>query len=113
MSDDPSILAGTFHSRRMLAQSEKAMEDILASFELMAERILGGEQVSLSEVSKARAAMAHVRSQLVEEVNKHEKRVLQSKGLTKDAALDFDAIRGEIGRSLDRIRATQGAEGVS
>ncbi len=113
MADDPTIIAGTFHSRRMLAQSEKAMEDILAAFELMAERILEGENVSLAELTRSRTAMAQVRAQMVEEVNKHEKRVLQSMGLTADSALDFDAIRCEIGSRLDRVRAARGSEGVS
>ena len=104
MTDDPSILAGTFQSRRMLAQSERAMEDILAAFELMAERMIGNDDMSISELTKARISLAHVRSQLVDEVNKHEKRVLSSQGLVADAPLDFDSIRREIGSRLDRIR---------
>ena len=114
MTDDPSIIAGTFESRRMLAQSEKAMEDILAAFELMAERMMQGEDdMSMSEISRSRTTLAQVRIQLVDEVNKHENRVLQSRGLVADAPLDFDSIRREIGSRLDRVRAARGSEGVS
>ena len=109
MADDPPKLAGTVASRAMLSKSEKAMEDILAAFELMAERILDDEEnLSKAELSQARIALAQTRSQLIEEVNKHEKRVLLSKGLVADAPLDFDAIRAEIGSQLDRIRNAQG-----
>lgn len=113
MSDDPSILAGTFKSRRMLDQSEKAMEDILAAFELMAERMLDGEMVSPAEMSKTRTALAQVRTHLLQEVNKHEERVLRSRGLVADAPLDLDEIRREIGGSLDRVRAARDPERVS
>ncbi len=39
MDDDPSTPAGTDHARRMLDQSEKALDEILIAFDLMAERI--------------------------------------------------------------------------
>ena len=60
MPDDPSKLAGTIVSRDMLSRSEKAMEDILAAFELMAERLMSGkEEMSMSELSKARITYRH------------------------------------------------------
>ena len=111
MPDDPSKLAGTIVSREMLERSEKAMEDILAAFELMAERLLTGEdEMSMGELSRARLALGQTRSQLIDEVNKHEKRVLLSKGLVADSPLDFDVIRDEIGSQLDRIRRAQGSD---
>ena len=111
MTEDPSKLAGTIVSREMLSKSEKAMEDILAAFELMAERILEDkENLSKAELSQARVSLAQTRSQLIEEVNKHEKRVLLSKGLLAEAPLDFDSIRAEIGSKLDRLRRAQGSD---
>ena len=108
MTEETSKLAGTIVSRAMLDQSEKAMEDILAAFELMAERMMTGEDdMSMGELSKARIALGQTRSQLIDEVNKHEKRVLLSKGLLAEAPLDFDSIRAEIGSKLDRLRRAQ------
>lgn len=112
MAEDPAILAGTFASRRMLARSEKSMEDILVAFDVMAERMLDGDNIPVAELAKARTALGQVRSQLLEEVYKHEKRVLLSQGLLADAPLDFDELRREIGSSLDRIRSARDAEGI-
>ena len=111
MTDDPSKLAGTIASRDMLNRSEKSMEDILAAFELMAERILEDkESLSKAELSQARIALAQTRTQLLDEVNKYEQRVLFSKGLVAEAPLDFDAIRAEVGGQLDRLRRAQGSD---
>ena len=105
MTDDPSKIAGTVTARKMLAQSEKALGEILTAFELMAERMLDGEDLSKAELSKNFSALGETRSHLLKEVNKHEERVLLSKGLIATAPIDFDAVRSEIGRSLDRLRA--------
>ncbi|MDA8585729.1 hypothetical protein N9L47_05575 [Rhodobacteraceae bacterium] len=114
MDDDPSVIAGTFKSRRLLKHSETALEDVLAAFDLMSERILNGEEdVTLAEISKSRSHLGYVRAQLVEEVNRHEKRIFHSEGLVADAPLDFDAIRSSVGGKLDRIRDARDAEGVS
>ena len=110
MADDPFVLAGTFKSRRMLRESEKAMEDILEAFEVMADRIKSGEaEVAPAEITKMRTVLAQVRSQLVDEVNKHEERVFHSNGLSRDAPMDFEQLRSDIGSKLDRIRKSRGA----
>lgn len=113
MSDDATIIAGTFRARGMLARSEDVMEDILVAFELMVERILDGEDIPLPEIADRNKAMALVRAQMVEEVNRHEKRVLQPAGAGGDGTIDFDVIRREIGSRLDRVRAARGSEGIS
>ena len=108
MADDPSVIAGTFKSRRLLRESETAMEDLLTAFDVMAKRIRDGEDdMTPAEISKTRTALGHVRSQLVDEVNKHEQRVFHAKGLVADAPLNFDNLRAEIRSHLDRIRAAQ------
>ena len=105
MADDPSVLAGTFSSRRALEQSEKAMDEIIEAFDSLARRIKNGDDdVAPAEISKSRLVLAQVRTQLSEEVSKHEKRVLQSAGLATDAPIDFDKLRASIGRKLNRIR---------
>ena len=114
MEDDPSVLAGTFKSRRMLEQSEKALSEILAAFDLMAKRIERGDgDVSNAELTKAKVTLGYARTQIVDEVTKHEKRILQSRGLVADAPLDLDELRSSIGSKLDRIREARRAEGVS
>ena len=110
MADDPSVLAGTFTSRRMLGESEKAMEDILTAFEVMADRIKKGESdATPTEIIKMRTVLAQVRSQLVDEVKKHEERVFHSNGLSRDAPMDFEQLRSDIGSKLDRIRKSRGS----
>ncbi len=111
MADDPSVLAGTASARFALEQSMKSLSELILAFEELTERLGDPEgQISPSEVSKARVAFAHVRSQLVEEVGKHEKRVLESKGLVANAPIDFDALRASIGSKLGRIRDARDAE---
>jgi hypothetical protein len=111
MADDPSVLAGTLGSRRALEESEKALEEVLEAFDVLADRIKNSDDdVAPAEISKSRLVLAQVRTQLSEEVSKHEKRVLQSAGLTADAPLDFDVLRASIGRKLDRIRDAGDAE---
>ncbi len=110
MTDDPSKIARTLTAREKLAKSEKAMDEIMAAFELMAERMLEGENLSKAELSKSLSTLAETRTQLLKEVNKHEERVLLSKGLVATAPIDFDAVRSEIGRSLDRLRAATEAD---
>lgn len=112
MADDPAVLKKTLRARRMLAQSEAALDDILTAFEDMRNQMLTGE-LSIGDLSKARVALGFARSKLLEEVNKYEKHILVSKGLSAEAPIDFDAIKDQIGRSLDRLRNAQEAGGVS
>jgi len=108
MADDPSVIAGTFKSRRLLRESETALEDLLTAFEVMAQRYRDGEDdVTPAEISKTRTALGLARSQLVDEVNKHEQRVFYAKGLVADAPINFEDLRAEIGGQLDRIRESQ------
>lgn len=106
-------LAGTARARRMLAESEQTMANLLAALDLYAEEVLNGAPVSLADVAKARIALAHVRSQLLDEVNKHEERIAFERGLVATAPLDFDQLRADIGRKLDRLRDAGPAAGVS
>ncbi|MDJ1017905.1 MAG: hypothetical protein QNJ35_15460 [Paracoccaceae bacterium] len=104
MTDDPSEKAGTDGSRWLLKQSETALTDVLAAFEIMVTRFRKGENVPDSEIQKACIVHSAVRNRLLEQVEKHEKQVLLDGGLLAEAPLDFDEIRREVGRHLDRIR---------
>ena len=112
MTDDPAELAGTLRARSMLADSEAAMADILAAFSLMTERMLSDDSVPTSELPKMLTAFGQIRAKLIEEVTKHENRVLYNEGRVAHAPLDFDALRDEIGGKLDRIRAAGDAAEV-
>ena len=107
MADDPSALAETQSARDKLRRSERSMELLLEAFDDLIERLRNGENVTVAEMSKTRSAMIHVRSQLVDEVNKYEESILFSEGLVEHAPLDLDAIRRDVGRRLDRLRGAE------
>lgn len=104
MADDPSAIAETKSARNRLKRSERSMELLLEAFDDLIERLKNGDGVTVTEMSKTRTAMINVRSQLVDEVNKYEESILLSEGLVEHAPLDFDAIRRDVGRRLDRLR---------
>ena len=110
MTDDPAAEAGTEGARKLLVESEAVLEDLLAGFRNMSERLAEGKDVAQTEVSRTRTALAGVRATLLDEVKRHEARVFNTKGLTATAPLDLDAIRSQIGRRLDRIRDAQGSD---
>lgn len=81
MANNPAVHKKTRHARRMLSQSEAALDDILTAFEEMRNQMLNGT-LSTADLSKARISLGFARSKLLEEVNKYEKHVLVSKGLS-------------------------------
>lgn len=111
MADDPEVSQETKHARWMLGQSEKALEDILIAFEEMRQQVLEGGTLTGGDLTNARLSLGKTRAQLLDEVNKYERHILLSNGLTADAPLDFDAIKDQIGSSLDRIRVARDSEG--
>lgn len=114
MADDPDVPMGTERARWKLRHSEKALDKVLDAFDAMEKRMLNGEDgFSISDLSKARVALGQTRSQLLDEVNKYERHILLSEGLVDEAPINFDAIKDQIGSSLDRIRAARDAEGFS
>lgn len=112
MTDDPSQSADTKRARQMLAQSEKALDEILTAFDVMAERVRSGDDVSPIELTKACTALSQARTRLINEVKEHDKRALRAEGCDREAPLDLEAVRFEIGRRLDRIRAALDEEDV-
>ncbi|PWK57540.1 hypothetical protein [Silicimonas algicola] len=113
MTDDPAILAGTFKSRRLLLLSESVVNDMLDVFQDAAtETAKTADKASLAEMKSALLVYSKARNELIDEVKKHEKHVLEARGLIASAPIDFDRLRVEIGRSLDRIRTARDAEGI-
>ena len=113
MTDDPSRQAMTDRARRLLAQSEKALDDMLTAFDVMAERMHAGEDVPASELAKSLTALSQARTRLINEVKEHDNRDLFSGGRPEEAPLDLEAIRAEIGRRIGRIRDALDEEEIS
>jgi len=103
MADDPSVKAGTGAARLLLESGEKALRDLLIAFDLLSEQVLNGTVPAERDLSRACVTLARVRTTLMQEIQKHEKRVLMSEGLTEEAPIDFDEIRTDIERRIDRL----------
>ena len=103
MADDPSVKAGTGDARLLLESGERALRDLLVAFDLLTDRVLDGEVPEERDLTRACVTLSKVRSTLMEEILKHERRVLVSEGLTDEAPIDFGAIRIEIRRRIDSL----------
>ncbi len=112
MTDDPYEVAGTSKARWLLAESEEALWDVLQALKLMKKRMEAGENLSPAEMQKGLMVLGATRAKLLEEVRKHERQIFLEHGLLADAPLDFDEVRREIGRNLDRLRDGGGAGDV-
>ena len=113
MTDDSTAKPGADGARQLLTHSERTLREWLVAFEAMTGEVLEGEVPEAGEVSVAVARLAHTRTMVIQEIKAHEQRVHLSEGRLSDDPLDFDVIRNEIGRRLDRIRAARGSGGVS
>jgi hypothetical protein len=109
MTDDPAAKAGTEGETRPLGKSGTPLEDLLQRFLFMSMRLELGEDVAGTEVVRAGMSLGTVRKTILDEVRRHEARVLNTAGSDRTDALDLDDIRTRIGRRLDRIRAVRGA----
>ena len=110
--DDPSQNEATERARVLLAQSEKALDEILTAFDLVSEKIRVDGDVSSAEIARSFTALSQARTKLINEVKEHDKRVLLAEGRNSEAPLDLESVRAEIGRRIDRIREGRDAEGV-
>lgn len=112
MNDDPTRQANTDRARQALAQSEKALAEVVRAFELMAER-MQAEDVPAAELTRTLTAHSQARSRLQDEVKEHDNRVLLAEGRLAAAPLDLEAIRTAIGSRLSRIRNALDEEELS
>jgi len=103
MADEPSVKAGTGDARLLLESGEKAMRDLLMAFDNLSGQVRGGDVPPERDLARACVTLTRVRTTLMEEIQKHERRVLMSEGLTDEAPIDFDAIRTDIGRRIDNL----------
>ncbi|KKL19103.1 hypothetical protein LCGC14_2468840 [marine sediment metagenome] len=97
----------------ILEEAQEQYRDVLE--DLRALRLCLREQSELSEAEVKRVLTEHRRITLTvfEERKRLEDLRKRQKGIVHDYALDFDALRDEIGGRLDRLRAAKHAEGVS
>lgn len=83
------------------------------AMEALAVRTEAGELPDLPDAKKVASSLREYEGQLLKE----RERVLEKRktiaGIDGDYAIDFDAVRAEIGGRLDRLRATGGAGAVS
>ncbi len=110
MTDDTKGAGDPAQDAARLEEIRQLTDDIKR---LMRDRIAGWRtQAELSgpEITKRVGELHSAHLKLVEQ-----ERIFHAKlgrDIEKDA-IDYDAVRAEIGRALDRIRARRGAGGVS
>lgn len=112
MADEPSDFSDIDRSRALLAESDEALREALAAFAILKRRLLADETVPPTELAKALISISQHRGRVTDDMRKHEDRILFDKKLVANAPLDFDQLRSEIGRKIDRLRDTLRAEGV-
>lgn len=113
MPDDPSQKEDTAGARQLIARSEMAFEDAMTALDIIKRRVDDGDYVPPGDIAKLYQQLSASRIKLIDEVREHDKRIARAKGLDASAPLDLEALRSEIGRRLDRIRAESGSKGFS
>lgn len=113
MADEPSDFSDIDRSRELLAYSEKSLRDALDALDIFEARLRSDETVSQSDLGKALTSVSQNRGRVTDDMRKHEDRILFQSRRVANAPLNFDQLRSDIGRKIDRLRATLGAEGIS
>ena len=113
MTDDPTGKTEAEASRRLLAQSEQILRELLAAFDTAAGRMRAADRSLDTDISSAIVMLAKTRTTVIQEIQTNDKRVQLSGGDFSQKPHDFDAARNELGRRLDRIRNANNAEHVS
>ncbi|SFS07935.1 hypothetical protein SAMN05444714_0976 [Yoonia litorea] len=93
-----------------LAEINKLFHAIRQTLEEMLEQLRAGEGTKPADVLKKIGELQTAHIKVLEQEKAYHDSLGQKDG---PEALDFDAIRAEIGRRLDRIRAVQDADDVS
>lgn len=109
MTDDPTGQTGADASRRLLAQSEQILRDLMAAFETAAGRLRATDALPDTDISSAIVMLAKTRTTVIQEIQTNDKRDQLSGGVFSHKPHNFDAVRDELGRKLDRIRNATGA----
>ncbi|SMX24442.1 hypothetical protein [Boseongicola aestuarii] len=113
MTDDPIGKIGADASRQLLAQSEQILRDLMAAFETAAGRLRAKDAPLDTDISSAIVMLAKTRTTVIQEIQTNDKRVQLSGGVFSRKPHNFDSVRDELGRRLDRIRDARGTGDVS
>lgn len=113
MTDDPTGKTGADASRLLLAQSEQILRELLAAFETAAGRLRTTDAPLDTDISSAILMLAKTRTTVIQEIQTNDKRVQLSSGVLSRKPHNFDTVRDELGRKLDRIRNAARAGRVS
>ena len=111
MKDDPTGQTGADDARRLLEQSERILRELLVAFDEMTGDMMAGQSPDNGDISRAILMLAKTRTTVIQEIQNHDKRVHLTSAAQDAIPLDFDTIRDDIGRRLDRIRASGNSEG--
>ncbi|WP_226781005.1 hypothetical protein [Oceaniglobus trochenteri] len=95
-------------SQLLLREAEEHYAGALE--ELIAMRLYFRDRTEISEAEIKRVTGNYTRATqtLFDERKKVEELERRNRGIVHDYAIDFDAVRGEIGSALDRLRAHRG-----
>ncbi|MEM6385763.1 MAG: hypothetical protein AAF718_05950 [Pseudomonadota bacterium] len=113
MADESSDFSDIERSRELLEQSDEALQEALLAFAILKERLLADETVPPSDVAKALTNISQHRGRVTDDMRKHEDRLLFQSKRVANAPLDFDKLRSDIGRKVDRIRDALRTRGIS
>ncbi|WP_422073667.1 hypothetical protein [Tranquillimonas rosea] len=102
----PSVEEG---ARSLLVEAEahyrEALEDFLAVKLYLKDR----DDLAEAEIKQKAAEYRRATQTLFDERKRLEDHLKRLEGIAREYALDFDAVRAEIGGRLDRLRAAGGA----
>lgn len=112
MADDPSVFSDIERSRALLADSEASLRGIIDALNIMEARLRADETLSQADLAKALTVISQNRGRVSDDLRKHEDRIFFRHKRVANAPLDFDTLRFEIGRKLDRLRSTLDAGDV-
>lgn len=113
MADEPSDFSDIEQSRALLADSTKSLRGVLKALDILEARMTADETISQSDLARVLTAIAQNRGRVNDDMRKHEDRILFDKKLVANAPLDFDQLRSDIGRKVDRLREALRTEDVS
>jgi hypothetical protein len=95
-----------------LQEAEQHYADALNDLLALRQAFREAEAVPEAEMKRVIGSFARATQTLFDERKKVEELGKKERGASRDHAIDFDALRGEIGRRLDRLRAVSGPVGV-
>lgn len=95
-------------SQLLLREAEELYAGALTEFLAMRNEMRQRGDISETEVKRVTGSYTRAMQTLFDERKKVEELGKRQRGIVHDHAIDFDAVRGEIGGLLDRLRAHRG-----